>query len=134
MFMHDRLTETTHQLEACMYIGKVAELTGASRKAIRLYESLGLIPAPPRKGKYRLYSQRDVFLVHMIKRAQSVGFNLSELTELIADKVKNNRFPLKIANALFDKKRAALRAQVDTLLELEQRLLALREEMNRTFG
>ena len=131
--MHD-ITKKAQPLEPCMYIGKVAELTGASRKAIRLYESLGLIPTPPRKGKYRLYSQRDVFLVHMIKRAQSVGFNLSELTELIADKVKNNRFPLKIANALFDNKRAALRMEVDSLLELEQRLLALREEMNRTFG
>ncbi len=132
--MHATFLTKAHDLDPCMYIGKVAELTGASRKAIRLYESRGLIPAPQRKGKYRVYSERDVFLVHMIKRAQSVGFNLSELTELIADKVKNHRFPLQIANALFDKKRTALRREVDALLELEQRLVALREEMNRTFG
>ncbi len=132
--MHAMFTKKTQDLEPCMYIGKVAELTGASCKAIRLYESRGLIPAPQRKGKYRVYSERDVFLVHMIKRAQSVGFNLSELTELIAGKVKTNRFPLHIANTLFDKKRAALRQEVAALLELEQRLVALREEMNRTFG
>lgn len=30
---------------------------GASRKAIRLYESLGLIPEPQRKGRYRIYSE-----------------------------------------------------------------------------
>ena len=132
--MHAMFTKKTQGLEPSMYIGKVAALTGASCKAIRLYESLGLIPTPQRKGKYRVYSERDVFLVHMIKRSQSVGFNLSELTELIADKVKNHRFPLHIANALFDKKRVALRKQVDALLDLEQRLVALREEMNRTFG
>ena len=132
--MHAMFTKKTQGLEPSMYIGKVAALTGASCKAIRLYESRGLIPALQRKGKYRVYSERDVFLVHMIKRAQSVGFNLSELTELIAGKVKTNRFPLHIANALFDKKRAALRQEVAALLELEQRLVALRKEMNHTFG
>lgn len=119
---------------ACLYIGKVAQMTGASCKAIRHYESLGLIPTPRRKGKYRVYSQQDVFLVHMIKTAQSVGFNLSEMHGLIADKLTHKVFPLKSANILFDKKRAALRQQMASLLELEHRLLGLQEQMNRTFG
>lgn len=51
----------TQSENAYLYIGKVAEMTGASRKAIRLYESLGLISAPRRKGQYRIYSERDVF-------------------------------------------------------------------------
>ena len=51
-----------------MYIGKLAKLTGASPKAIRLYESIGLIPIPSREGKYRIYSDKDVALVHMIRR------------------------------------------------------------------
>src|SRR5690554_5382293 len=41
-----------------MYIGKLAEMTGATRKAIRLYESLGLIPVPSRNGNYRVYSDK----------------------------------------------------------------------------
>ena len=132
--MHHLFTTQTQREEPCLYIGKVAEITGASRKAIRHYESLGLIPAPKRRGKYRVYSDQDVVLVHMIKRAQSVGFNLNELKELIAEKVRGKRFPLKTANELFEKKRAALRRQRDALAALERRLVALKKEMNRTFG
>ena len=120
--------------DAYLYIGKVAQMTGASCKAIRHYESLGLIPTPRRKGKYRVYSQQDVFLIHMIKTAQSVGFNLSEMHGLISEKLIHKVFPLNAANTLFGKKRAALRQQMATLLELEQRLLGLQEQMNRTFG
>lgn len=127
-------TDQTQSDNPYLYIGKVAQMTGASCKAIRHYESLGLIPRPRRKGKYRIYSQQDVFLIHMIKTAQSVGFNLSEMHGLIADKLIHKVFPLKTANALFDKKRDTLRQQMAALLELEQRLLGLQEQMNRTFG
>ena len=57
-----------------MYIGKLAELTGATQKAIRLYESMGLIPVPNRQGKYRVYADNDVVLINLIRRAQAVGF------------------------------------------------------------
>lgn len=127
-------TAQTQPDAAYLYIGKVSQMTGASRKAIRHYESLGLIPIPRRQGQYRVYSQQDVFLIHMIKTAQSVGFNLSELHGLIADKLNHKVFPLKAANSLFDEKRTALRQQMAALLELEQRLLGLQEQMNRTFG
>jgi len=132
--MEKFFTAQTQAENAYLYIGKVAQMTGASRKAIRLYESLGLIPAARRKGQYRVYSQQEVFLIHMIKTAQSVGFNLSEMHEMIAAKLNHKVFPLATANALFDKKRAALRAQMAALLDLEQRLLGLQEQMNRTFG
>jgi DNA-binding transcriptional MerR regulator len=62
-----------------MYIGKLAELTGATRKAIRHYESIGLIPSPQRKGNYRIYTTLDVHLMKIIRQAQSVGFSLAEL-------------------------------------------------------
>ena len=62
-----------------MYIGKLAELTGASRKAIRLYEELALIPAPSRKVKYRIYTDKNVALITMIKRVQAVGISHTSL-------------------------------------------------------
>ena len=132
--MEKFFTDQTHAEEAYLYIGKAAQMTGASRKAIRLYESLGLIPAPRRKGQYRVYSQRDVFLIRMIKTAQSVGFNLSEMHEMIDHKVRHKVFPLPIANTLFDKKRAELRQNIAAIEELEQRLVALQQLMNQTFG
>ena len=134
--MHRIFTAQTHQTEPYFYIGKVAEITGASCKAIRHYESLGLLPAPRRRGKYRIYSERDVFLVHMIKHAQSFGFSLMELKELVTAtaNAKENRFPLQLANALFERKRAALRDEINALRKLDRRLVELTVEMNRIFG
>lgn len=117
-----------------MFIGKLAQLTGATPKAIRLYESIGLIPTPNRQGKYRVYSDKDVVLVHMVRRAQAVGFNLAELKELVALKAKSNRFPIEIANALIATKREKLRSDLDRITSLDQRLVELHEELNRTFG
>lgn len=132
--MHGIFTQRQQSERAHLYIGKVAEMTGASRRAIRLYESLGLVPPPRRKGRYRVYSEHDATLIHIIKTAQSVGFNLEEVRELIAHKARHKVFPLQIANALFDRKRAALRREVAEIRERERRLTALQKQMNRTFG
>ncbi len=132
--MRHIFTAQTQREEPYLYIGKVAEITGASRKAIRHYEALGLLPIPKRRGNYRIYSERDVFLIHMIKHTQAFGFSLTELRELVAAKVKKNAFPLKVANALVDRKRAALRREVDAIRKLDKRLLALKRDMNRIFG
>ena len=117
-----------------MYIGKLAKLSGATPKAIRLYESMGLIPAPDRRGKYRVYSDKDVVLVHMIRRGQAVGFSLEEMKRLIELKAQTDRFPLTIANELISRKREKLRNDMDKILLLDQQLADLHEEINRTFG
>lgn len=132
--MDTRFLAQVHSEEPRFYIGKVAALTGASPRAIRLYESLKLIPRPARRGSYRIYSERDMVLIHMIRHAQSVGFALFEIRDVVAEKAKSNRFPLKAANAMIDRKRLALRAQIAALRDLDRRLAALRTEMNKHFG
>lgn len=115
-------------------IGQVAKLTGASVKAIRYYESAGLIPKPARRGKYRVYSELDVFLIHMCKHGQTVGFSLSEIKLLIEQRIQTRRFPLEFANSLFADKKAQLQAQIRDIQQLETRLDALQEEMNHLFA
>lgn len=127
-------TAQSHRTEPYLYIGKVAKITGASCKAIHHYESLGLIPVPQRRGKYRIYSEQDVFLIHMVKHAQLVGFSLKELEVLVAAKINDAKFPLQLANDLFERKRAALGDEIKVLRELDQRLAVLKEDMNRIFG
>lgn len=117
-----------------MYIGALAKLTGATPKAIRLYETMGLIPVASRQGKYRVYTDKDVALVHMIRRAQAVGFNLAELKELLELKANTNQFPIATANKLIAMKREKLRNDMDKLSSLDQQLVDLHEELNRTFG
>lgn len=117
-----------------MHIGKISELTGASRKAIRHYEAIGLIPAPDRVGKYRVYTDRDVVLIWMVKRAQAVGFTLAEIGGLVAYKAKYNRFPLDIAHDLISRKRAELDREVANIHKQQEDLNALREEIDAAFS
>lgn len=62
-----------------MYIGEIAKRAGATPKAIRLYESLGLLGRVPRLGAYRLYTEQHVVRVRLIKQAQTLGFKLAEV-------------------------------------------------------
>jgi DNA-binding transcriptional MerR regulator len=132
--MYDIVTAPQFATEPYLYIGKVSEMTGASCKAIRLYESRGLIPKPQRRGAYRIYSERDIFLIHMIKHVQTVGFGLKEVKELVDATIDGARFPLELANDIFERKRTALQGQINELQQVEQRLVSLKGEMNRIFG
>jgi MerR family transcriptional regulator, copper efflux regulator len=62
-----------------MRIKTLASLTGASQKALRHYEALGLLGEVPRLGRYRDYGAVHVELVSLIRRAQQFGFALAEL-------------------------------------------------------
>lgn len=62
-----------------MYIGEVSKTTGASIKAIRFYEEIGLLNDVQRLGKYRVYDQHHVVLIELILKAKSLGFRLSEM-------------------------------------------------------
>ena len=66
-----------------MYIGELAKNTGASPKAIRLYESMGLLGNGVRRGIYRVYSERHVAQVRLIKQAQTMGFKLADVAPVM---------------------------------------------------
>jgi DNA-binding transcriptional MerR regulator len=67
-----------------MQIGQVAQSTGLSIDTIRFYEKQGLVHAPPRSsGGYRVYDERDVERFRFVGRAQSLGFSLQEIRELL---------------------------------------------------
>ncbi|MDH5732140.1 MAG: MerR family transcriptional regulator [Gammaproteobacteria bacterium] len=69
-----------------MYIGEASKLSGATIKAIRLYEKLGLLPNVARENSYRVFTDEDILLIKFIKIAQNVGFKLSELKQIIYPK------------------------------------------------
>ncbi|MBL1376945.1 MerR family transcriptional regulator [Zobellella iuensis] len=112
-----------------MYIGYLSKQTGASRKAIYLYEEMGLIPTPLRKGKYRVYAPEVVEIVKTIKCAQSLGFKLKELAEILQSTSARQWPNLEGIAEQLDWKRRALQEQIDSattqirlLDELRQRL------------
>lgn len=60
-----------------MKVGEVGERTGLSRKALRHYESLGLVePAVRRESGYRLYAEEALRRIELVRRAKTLGLAL----------------------------------------------------------
>lgn len=116
-----------------MLIGKLSELTCVSRKAIRHYESIDLIPSPERIGSYRNYSEDYIPILKLIKQAQLVGFSLSELREVVSKKSEDHEFPVKLACELIDKKIFDINLEVDRLNQMSIKLEELKEGLEITF-
>ncbi|WP_339409179.1 MerR family transcriptional regulator [Pseudomonas sp. EA_35y_Pfl2_R5] len=117
-----------------MYIGKVADLTGCTPKAIRLYESLGLLNAPSRQGRYRFYDTHHVTIIRMIRAAQAAGFKLVEMAPLLKEKERQQVFPLELANQVIAAKRQQVQADIAALKALDERLAGLHTEVNLVFA
>ena len=77
----DPLSTTT---DPALTIGEVAHRSGVAASAIRYYESLGLIPPPPRVHGERRYSDEVLGSLAFIAVAQAAGFALREIEELLA--------------------------------------------------
>jgi MerR family redox-sensitive transcriptional activator SoxR len=66
-----------------MSIGEVARKMGLRSSAIRYYERLGLIPKAPRVSGRRLYDDRVLERLAMVRFAQHVGFTIAEIKVLL---------------------------------------------------
>ncbi|MGE8207357.1 MerR family transcriptional regulator [Heyndrickxia sp. NPDC080065] len=66
-------------------IDDVAKQSGLTKRTIRYYEQIGILPSPPRsEGGTRLYTQNHVEFLKKITNAKEVmGFSLQELHEFI---------------------------------------------------
>ncbi|MGG5254051.1 MerR family transcriptional regulator [Neobacillus sp. SM06] len=67
-------------------IDEVAKQTGLTKRTIRYYEEIGILPEPQRTERgTRLYSEKDIDLLKKIVNAKEVlGFSLQELQKYIA--------------------------------------------------
>lgn len=67
-----------------LLIGEVASRSGVSRKALRLYEKAGILPAPGRTGAgYRVYGPETLPLVAFVTQARHLGLRLNEIKEIV---------------------------------------------------
>ncbi|OKK05004.1 MerR family transcriptional regulator [Streptomyces sp. CB03234] len=67
-----------------MQIGEVATRTELSLRTIRHYEEAGLVvPSARSQGGFRLYTERDVERLMVIRRMKPLGFTLEQMRDLL---------------------------------------------------
>ncbi len=64
-------------------IGKLAEMAGVGVETVRFYQRKELIREPKSVGAFRTYNEEDAQRIIFIKKAQDLGFTLSEVKELL---------------------------------------------------
>ena len=73
-------------------IGHLAKRANVNLETIRFYERRGLLPEPPRnKSGHRQYSIQDLRRTEFIKRTQSLGFSLKEISDLLSLRVESGK-------------------------------------------
>lgn len=65
-----------------MTISTVARQIGIQPSAIRYYEQIGLLPAPPRMSGQRSYDSNVLHRLAVVQRARQLGFTLEEIRQL----------------------------------------------------
>lgn len=69
-----------------MKIGEVSKESGIGIEALRFYERSGLLGKPLRSNSgYRLYDEGILERLSFIKKAQTLGFSLEEIKQIIFD-------------------------------------------------
>ncbi len=69
-------------------ISQLAKQAQVNVETVRYYERRGLLPEPSRRPSgYRQYSQDYVAYLQFIRHAQTLGFSLKEIAELLALRV-----------------------------------------------
>lgn len=103
--------------------GEVAAQAGVNVQTLRYYERRGLLKEPERRRSgYREYPPEAVQLIRFVKRAQELGFTLSEIEELL--RLRNDQ------SASCSEVRAAAQAKIE---DINQKVLSLRA-MKRALG
>ena len=78
-----------------MTIGQLARRTGASIRALREYEGLGLIYGLGRSGSnYRLFDESALWCLQMIGSLRSLGLTLKEIEDVCAVYVHQRSDPI----------------------------------------
>jgi MerR family mercuric resistance operon transcriptional regulator len=71
------------QEPAALTIGKLASAGGVGVETIRFYQRKGLLGTPRRDGGIRRYGGEDLRRLRFIRQAQTAGFTLAQIAELL---------------------------------------------------
>lgn len=105
--------------------GEVAERANVNKETVRYYEKRNLIPEPDRRRSgYRIFTQRHINQIKFIKRAQELGFTLSEIKELLELRMDEDTTCSRIKSEAQEKYRD-VQEKIEDLQRIKKTLLEL---------
>lgn len=106
-----------------MKISELAQSTGVTADTLRYYEKQGLLNAPRRQGNgYRSYSAADAQRVRFVRSAQTLGFSLAQIREILPE-LDQGRMGRADIEARLNAKIAEIDARFAELRRLRQELV-----------
>ncbi|WP_248023138.1 MerR family transcriptional regulator [Streptococcus halitosis] len=103
-----------------MTIGEIAKKMGVTVRTLQYYDKEGLLsPSAKSEGGRRLYSNKDLVILHQIISLKSLGFSLKD----IKGRLNSLKTPDEVADALTEQEdeiRQKIEQLKDSLLEIEQ--------------
>jgi MerR family mercuric resistance operon transcriptional regulator len=113
--------------DTSLLIGELAERAGVNRETLRYYERRGLLK--PRKRSpsgYRVYDAESAERLRFIKRAQTFGFSLDEISTLLRLRPEN---PVNCRSVLqiLDRKVEELSKQIAEMKQFHRQLSRYRD-------
>ena len=110
-----------------MKIQELAEQTGLAASTIRYYESIDLLPPPPRQANnYRNYDETDVNRIRFVAGARALDFSLDDIGEILALRDRREA-PCRFVLDLIAQKTAEIQQRIFELQRLEAELNELYE-------
>lgn len=126
-----RAQHTTVEGGRRLKIGEVARLSGVGIEALRFYEKGGLLDKPSRTyGGYRVYGPEVLDRLTFINRAQSLGFSLGEIKQVIED-ARRGESPCDEVREIVSRRLAELDERLRELRRYRKELAETLEEWNR---
>ena len=107
-------------------IGQAARRSGLSAKAIRLYETKGLVEAADRTPSgYRTYADEDLAVLRFIRQAKSLDLRLDEIRDII-ELQRGGAQPCQTVLGLLDRHIADIDRTIADLSALRKSLVGAR--------
>lgn len=114
-------------------IGQIASCSGVTIDTIRVYERHGLIEAPERRSNgYRHYPKQSIKRIHFIKWAQTLGFTLKEVKELLAIDRSSSSYACEEAFRLVEFKLGIIEKKLKGLIQFKEALGSIIQTCDRT--
>ena len=108
-------------------IGDIAKQTDVSVGTLRYYETLNLLyPVERRDNGYRYYNLETIQQVQFIKKAQSLGFSLEEIRQIL-DVRNRGELPCPFVQDLLEHKIGQLEAQIEQMTMFKVELEGYRD-------